>query len=158
MISRFKKFRDNLREVSTVGTAEIAREVVGNEPTLKELAIRLNQEQILAGFDSKGNPTGSYAKRTVTNRAKRGLQTAHKDYRFTGNFFRKFYVVVVPFLGAIFKIDSTDSKRNKIIKGSGKTPAAGPDLFGLNEKNLEVFKSTFQPKFITRLKNALRIK
>ncbi len=156
MIDRFKAFQRSLQEIASRGTAEYAKDTVEDDQTLKNLAIKLNQTQILSGYDSKGNPTGQYAARTIANRSKRGLQTQFKDYKYAGNFIRKFYVQIIPFLGAIFKIDSTDRKRDKIIEGSGNTPAAGEDLFGLSEDNLKVFREKFKPKFIRKLKNAIR--
>ena len=156
MINRFKAFKNSLQEIATRGTASYAKETVEENQDLKQLAIKMNKDQILAGYDSKGNPTGSYTERTKANRTRRGLQIAHKDYNYTGKFFAGFYVSVVPILNSIFKIDSTDSKRNKIIRGSDKTPAAGKHLFGLSEENLAIFRSKFKGKFIKKLRDAIK--
>ena len=151
------------KRMAALMTENLAKDVFRDHPWLLREIEKLNKEQLLDGENSDGTPTGDYAESTKKKRRSRGRQTSHKDYRFTGAFYNSFRARVYKTKGRFVEIDSTlrrsdsygSSKRDRIVYGSGRTPAAGEKIFGLNPSNQRLIKSQFRPLLLKKLRNEL---
>lgn len=129
----------------------ISWEVIRDSKELQELAIELNQKQLLAGHNSADENFGGYSARHARKRADLGLQTSHIDLRLTGKFYEGFVVEPGKEPNEIFRITSTNDKTSIFVELIKHRPGYGEDIFGLTEENLEIFRNAFQPKLEQRI-------
>jgi hypothetical protein len=129
----------------------ISWELIKGNKRLQELALDLNRKQLLEGQDSRENPLGNYSQRHATRRANNGLQTSHIDLKFSGAFQDAFEIKEGEEPDEIFRITSSNSKRDDIVKGLKYREGFGEDIFGLTPENLEIFKREFNPLLKERI-------
>jgi hypothetical protein len=97
--------------------------------------VDLNRSQLLHGKDSNGNSLGEYRNEeyAAMKLAMNPLGEGRYDFRLTGSFQDKMFLQADQFPATI---DSSDSKRDKLIGGD----AAGEDAFGIDKENKEVLR------------------
>lgn len=140
----FWNFRDNLKSLTDEKITEIAIDVIDDNK-----AIKLNQDQLVKGYDSNGVEMPKYTKNTIRIKQEEGGyispsgRIALKD---KGDLFNDMKVFKEPDFMSIF---STDKKYNLLIGRYGK------DVFGLTEKDSEITLKESNPRLIKKMQEIL---
>jgi hypothetical protein len=115
----------------------------------KETATKYNREQMMDGYDSTDEEIGGYASYEY-EQMKQELNpfaNGRVDLKLTGAFHKAMNAKVN---GNVLTIDSTDSKRNKLVEKYGEK------IFGLNTKNQKRYKKDVNLYLFRLIKNRLK--
>jgi hypothetical protein len=125
-----KKLQALANRIKAVSKFEVEKEILRIIKENEQAIIELNQNQLLLdGKDSKGKKLPEYQSKRYKEQKRLINPAGVTDLRLTGQFYDAFFIDTskLPIV-----IDSSDSKRNDLVKKYGK------DIFGLDEESKRI--------------------
>jgi hypothetical protein len=121
------KIQDMITHLKTFSVQKQVEDIAKIVRSHEEDIVELNQEQMLHGEDSEGGIIGKYSnpEYAAEKEALNPKAGGNVDLKLAGGFQREMFLKGTSFP---FNVDSTDSKRDKLIGGDGY----GEKAFGLN--------------------------
>ena len=123
------------------------------DETIKEnegIAVDMNKDQLEAGFDSNNKRLRGYSSpfyAAEKNRMNPRPGFGNPDLLYRGNFYKGFGSQLQ---GDSLKIDSSDKKRDWLVKGTNRMEGFGEDIFGLTTNNKEQWDNKNITTYLTK--------
>lgn len=142
----WEKLQKNLNKLKNGGLDSIIKTAIENN-SRKVTKLNTDDQLFDKGVDSSGSKISpAYSRTTVSIKNRKGQPTNRVTLKDTGSFHKSFKVDTKK---ESFKIDATDSKRDKLVK---KYSSSGENIFGLTDFSLVKLSHELSKEVLTSIK------